>query len=103
MIDSSGSATGTLLYDAGYDVVISGGAASYGTFAASGSIYMTLGDSGGVDLFKVKDSGGNDLFGVNSNGDLVRPITNDATALGSYYGRVPIYINGALKYLGVYN
>lgn len=28
---------------------------------------------------------------------------NDATALGAYYGRVPIYINGTLKYLGVYS
>ena len=70
----------------------------------SGSdVIVRLGGSSGSEQFKVQDSGLNQVFGVNSDGDLVRPITNDATALGAYYGRVPIYINGTLKYLGVYS
>lgn len=64
---------------------------------------LSLGDSAGVSQFKILDSGSIQVFGVTSDGDLVRPIANDSTALGSYYGRVPIYINGSLKYLGVYN
>lgn len=71
--------------------------------AGSGSdISMILGGSGGSELFRIKNTGST-VFGVNSSGDLVRPITNDATALGAYYGRIPIYINGSLKYLGVYS
>lgn len=70
---------------------------------SSSDIHLTLGDAAGSYRCKVKDSGGTEVFGVNSDGDLVRPITNDSTALGSYYGRVPIYINGSLKYLGVYD
>ena len=70
----------------------------------SGSdVIVRLGGSSGSEQFKVQDSGLNPVFGVNSDGDLVRPIANDATALGAYYGRVPIYINGTLKYLGVYS
>ena len=70
----------------------------------SGSdVIVRLGGSSGSEQFKVQNSGLNQVFGVNSSGDLVRPITNDATALGAYYGRVPIYINGTLKYLGVYS
>lgn len=68
-----------------------------------GYAYVGLGDSAGAKNFEVRDSSGAMVLGVNSNGELIRPITNDATALGAYYGRVPIYINGSLKYLGVYS
>lgn len=68
-----------------------------------GYAYVGLGDSAGAKNFEVRDSSEAMVFGVNSDGTLIRPITNDATALGAYYGRVPIYINGTLKYLGVYS
>ncbi len=68
-----------------------------------GYAYVGLGDSAGAKNFEVRDSSGAMVLGVNSNGELIRPITNDATALGAYYGRVPIYINGSLKYLAVYS
>lgn len=68
-----------------------------------GYAYVGLGDSAGAKNFEVRDSSGAMVLGVNSDGELIRPITNDATALGAYYGRVPIYINGSLKYLGVYS
>ena len=68
-----------------------------------GYAYVGLGDSAGAKNFEVRDSSGAMVLGVNSDGELIRPITNDATALGAYYGRVPIYINGTLKYLGVYS
>lgn len=68
-----------------------------------GYAYVGLGDSAGAKNFEVRDSSGAMVLGVNSDGALIRPITNDATALGAYYGRVPIYINGSLKYLGVYS
>lgn len=67
-----------------------------------GYAYVGLGDSAGAKNFEVRDSSGAMVLGVNSDGALIRPITNDATALGAYHGRVPIYINGSLKYLGVY-
>lgn len=66
-------------------------------------VHINLGDAGGIYRLKVRDSLGTEVFGVTSDGDLVRPITNDSTALGAYYGRVPIYINGSPKYLGVYS
>lgn len=69
----------------------------------SNDITMRLGGTAGSEQFKISDSGGTQVFGVNSDGDLIRPITNDATALGAYYGRIPIYINGSLKYLAVYS
>jgi len=62
-----------------------------------------LGDAAGTYQFRILDSGGTQVFGINSDGELVRPITNDSTALGAYYGRIPIYINGSLKYLAVYS
>ena len=64
---------------------------------------VRLSDSAGTSKFEVADSGVNTVFGVNSDGDLIRPIANDSTALGAYFGRIPIYINGSLKYLAVYS
>lgn len=87
--------------DDGFNVYTVGAAAI--NLSSADDIYLTLGDAGGTNLFYVRDSGAQPVFGVNSNGDLIRPITNDATGLGAYYGRVPIYINGTLKYLGVYD
>ena len=106
-----GWTSGTLLYDIGPIDITSNGTAtiggglgvSVGVFQSDGNIYMRLGDSAGADIFYIRDSSSVAQFGVNSNGDLIRPIANDATALGAYYGRVPIYINGSLKYLAVYN
>jgi hypothetical protein len=68
-----------------------------------GYAYVGLGDSAGAKNFEVRDSNEAMVLGVNSDGDIIRPIANDSTALGAYYGRVPIYINGSLKYLGVYS
>ncbi len=62
-----------------------------------------LADSGGSYNWSVKNSSATQVFGISSNGSLFRAIANDATALGAYYGRVPFYINGSLKYLAVYN
>lgn len=69
----------------------------------SSDVSIILGDIGGTYQFKVKDSSGVQQFGINSNGEWVRPIANDSTALGAYYGRVPIFINGSLKYIPVYS
>lgn len=73
------------------------------TAYADGNIDAQLGDAAGSDNFMIMDSGGNDVFGVNSDGELIRPITNDSTAEGAYYGRIPIYINGSLKYISVHS
>ena len=70
---------------------------------ANQEVAVILGDSAGARGFNIYNSGSTRMFAVNSLGDLVRPIANDATALGAYFGRVPIYINGALKYLSVYS
>lgn len=64
---------------------------------------VQLGDAAGTYQLKINDSGGTQVFGINSDGELVRPIVNDSTALGAYFGRIPIYINGSLKYLAVYS
>ena len=104
-------ATETRVYDTAQIVVGSLGPLYLTAGNATGAVYlysngdvdMKLGDAAGARVFYVTDSGGVDQFGINSNGDLIRPIANDATALGAYYGRVPIYINGALRYLAVYN
>lgn len=105
------NSTQTLIYDTAQISVSSmgplylsgGNVASAVYLYTNGDVDVQLGDAAGARYFYVRDSSGVDQFGVNSNGDLIRPITNDSTALGSYYGRVPIYINGSLKYLGVYN
>ena len=68
--------------------------------------YITeiLSDAGGTYNWSVQNSSSIKVFGVSSNGTLFRTLTNDSTALGSYYGRIPIYINGAGPYyLGIYN
>lgn len=91
----------TLQNNAGTNFLAVNGTSISGT--SLNSISWKLGDAAGVQQFVIQDSGGNTVFGINSNGDLIRPIANDATALGAYYGRVPIFINGALRYLGVYN
>ena len=69
----------------------------------SGGIAIELSDAAGSARFKIKDSGGTEVFGINSDGELVRPITNDSTAEGAYYGRIPIYINGSLKYISIHS
>ena len=74
------------------------------TKSGSGNdVRVRLGGTAGSEQFKILDGGGTQVFGINSDGELIRPITNDSTALGAYYGRVPIYINGSLKYLAVYS
>lgn len=105
------SATQTLVYDTAQisissqgPLYLSGGNVSSAVYLYSdGNIDVQLGDSAGADVFYIRDSSSVDQFGVNSNGDLIRPIANDATALGAYYGRIPIYINGSLKYLAAYS
>ena len=105
------SASETRIYDTAQIVVGSLGPLYLTAGNVTGAVYlysngdvdMKLGDAAGARVFYVTDSSGVDQFGVNSNGDLIRPIANDATALGAYYGRVPIYINGSLKYLPVYS
>lgn len=76
--------------------------------SSGGNVNIKLGDAAGVSIFLIQDSASASLFGVNSDGDLIRPITNDATdptsggTVGAF-GRIPIYINGSLKYLAVYS
>lgn len=62
-----------------------------------------LTDTAGASRFIIQDSAGVEVFSFNSDGELVRPIANDATAEGSYFGRIPIYINGSLKYISIHN
>lgn len=71
-------------------------------FVAHG-LKVTLGDASGTYSFHVRDSSGNVMMGTSSNGAWIHQVTADTTALGSYYSRIPIYINGNLRYLGVYN
>jgi hypothetical protein len=78
-------------------------AAEANSTAANSWIYVNLADAAGASQFRIHDSAAAQVFGVNSDGDIIRPIANDSTALGAYYGRVPIYINGSLKYLAVYS
>jgi hypothetical protein len=79
-----------------------GGTGAEVTAYADGNIEAHLGDAAGVNRFKILDSSV-EVFGITSDGELVRPITNDATALGAYHGRIPIYINGSLKYIPAYD
>lgn len=104
------STIGRFMYSSGGIVeVSSGGTTLYSgdlsNFLTVGNTGMTyrLGDSAGADQFIISNLTGTQVFGIGSNGDLFRVIANDSTALGSYYGRVPFYINGALRYLAVYN
>lgn len=69
----------------------------------AGDINVFLGDAAGVDAFMVYDSDVVSRFGINSDGELIRPIANDSTAEGAYYGRIPIYINGTLKYISIHS
>lgn len=80
-----------------------GGLGTRMSLFANGSFILTLGDNAGAATLTVKDSDLVDVFRINSNGGLERPIANDATALGAYFGRVPFSINGVQKYLPVYN
>lgn len=80
------------------------GPSSNTTFSVdSAGALVRLSDSAGSSTFGVANSSAVTKFGVNSFGDLIRPIANDSTAVGAYYGRIPIYINGSLKYLAVYS
>jgi len=89
--------------------IVSDGSLSYVSAGSTRLTYtglnweMTLGDTAGVNTFMVRDSGGTPQFGVNSDGQLIRPLANDATAEGAYHGRIPIYINGSLKYISVHD
>jgi hypothetical protein len=64
---------------------------------------VLLGDGAGAHKWQILTDSNVPLFGVNSLGDLIRPIANDSTAEGAYYGRIPIYINGSLKYISVHS
>lgn len=95
------SSSAILIGDLNNRVTVNTGAAM--VLSATNDIKVQLGDTGGTYAFYVTDSSQVSQFGVNSNGDLIRPIANDSTALGAYYGRIPIFINGNLRYLAVYN
>lgn len=98
-VTGSGIHTGGPIYPGTTGLTQTSNSLSY----VSEGIAIVLGDSGGTYTWDVRNSSGTRVFGVSSNGSLFRAIANDATALGAYYGRVPIYINGALRYLAVYN
>lgn len=71
-------------------------------YAPSNELAVKLGDAAGTNSFRVYDSAGQLQFAVTSNGGFA--VTDaDATALGSYSGRIPIYVGGNLRYLGYYN
>lgn len=71
--------------------------------ASATTIGGNLADSAGVNQFQVTNFAGTIVMGASSSGQWIRQIANDATALGTYFGRLPIFINGSLKYLGIYN
>lgn len=98
-VTGAGIQTGGPIYPGTTGLIQSANSLSY----VNEGIAIVLGDAGGTYTWDVRDSNGKRVFGVSSNGSLFRAIANDATALGSYFGRVPIYINGSLKYLAVYN
>lgn len=99
------SSTFLIAGGSGKSVQISGNGGGFASIqvVTSGGINAFLGDAGGTYQFKVLDSGSVQVFGVTSDGDFVRPIANDSTAEGTYYGRFPIYINGNLRYISVHN
>lgn len=68
-----------------------------------GGIDIRLGDAAGADAFYIQDSAPANVWGVNSNGQMIFPAANDASALGSYHGRIGVYVGGSLKYLAAYN
>ncbi|GIW17430.1 MAG: hypothetical protein KatS3mg064_0587 [Tepidiforma sp.] len=98
-VTGAGIQTGGPIYPGTTGLIQSDNSLSY----VNEGIAIVLGDAGGTYTWDVRNSNGTRVFGVSSNGSLFRAIANDATALGSYFGRVPIYINGSLKYLAVYN
>lgn len=98
-VTGAGIQTGGPIYPGTTGLIQSANSLSY----VNEGIAIVLGDAGGTYAWDVRNSNGTRVFGVSSNGSLFRAIANDATALGSYFGRVPIYINGSLKYLAVYN
>lgn len=100
-VQSLGSSS--FLVDGGTAFFLLSSASNISEIAVPHGVKVTLGDAGGTYSFAVRNSSGTQVFGVSSNGGLFRAIANDSTALGTYYGRVPIYINGSLKYLAVYN
>lgn len=100
-VQSLGSSS--FLVDGGTAFFLLSSASNISEIAVPHGVKVTLGDAAGSYSFAVRNSSGTQVFGVSSNGSLFRAIANDSTAVGSYYGRVPFYINGSLKYLAVYN
>lgn len=78
---------------------------SQGATATDGYAQFILGDSAGSSQYRVCNSSLKIVFGVGSDGSIIRELTNDSSGgAGSYYGRIPIYINGTgPKYLRVYD
>lgn len=98
-VTGAGIQTGGPIYPGTTGLIQSANSLSY----VNEGIAIVLGDAGGTYTWDVRNSNGTRVFGVSSNGSLFRAIANDATAVGAYYGRVPFYINGSLKYLAVYS
>ena len=73
-------------------------------YLASGGTHMDvrLSDSAGSSGFRVLDSAGSVVWLVNSDGQMALP-GSDTSALGAYYGRVPVAFNGGTKYIALYS
>lgn len=93
--------SGATVYAGSADAGLVSGSSSVRVFG--NSIEAQLADAGGTYSFKVKNSSGNVMMGTGSSGAWIHQVAADTTAVGSYYSRIPIYINGNLRYLAVYN
>ena len=98
-VSGAGVQTGGPIYPGTTGLIQANNSLSY----VSEGIAIVLGDAGGTYAWDVRNSSGTRVFGVSSNGSLFRAVANDSTAAGTYYGRVPFYINGTLKYMHVFN
>jgi hypothetical protein len=63
---------------------------------------INLNDAAGSNSFQVLDNASQVQFSVTSNGAFTSPDA-DATALGTYAGRIPWYVGGNLRYIPYYN
>ena len=63
---------------------------------------IRLKDKAGASQFRVKDSDGVIRFGVGSNGDLMAA-PGDTAAVGSYAGKIRIYVEGQPYWLAYYD
>lgn len=69
--------------------------------ADANTLRVKLADAGGANHFEMVNSSNSVIFGVASSGQWIYGAGTDATALGAYVGRIPIFYGGVVRYIGV--